>query len=60
MRTQPNPKPIPVKYNDIDFDIANLSRNLASKHRKKENNRLTGAKIGQKVNLNKLIFSCGP
>ena len=53
-------QPIPVKNDDINFDIANLSRNVQSDLCKKKNNGLMGAKIGQKAGLNNLIFSCGP
>ena len=40
-------QPIPVKNDDIDFDIANFSKNLRSKYGKKKTNQLMGAKIGQ-------------
>ena len=53
-------QPIPVKNDDIDFDIVNFSRNVQSNLCTKKNNRLMGAKISQKVSFNKLLFSCGP
>ena len=49
-------QPIMVSYHGIDFDSANFSRNVQSKHNKKKNNRLIGAKIGQEVSLNKHIL----
>ena len=50
---------IPIKNHDISLAIVNFSRNVQIKQCSKKNNRLMCAKIGQKVRLNKLIFSSG-